>query len=335
MARDPVDRRGPPLVTPASANPVLDQMTQAFLDAVAAVGAPPFDSLSPAEARAAFSALQSGPALGPEVRVEDRVLPVGPTGAIAVRILRPMEAEAPLPVILYLHGGGWVAGGPQTHDRLIRELTVGAKAALVFVDYELAPEASHPVQNEQAYAAMLWIVGNAEQMGLDAGRLAVAGDGAGGNMAAALTLMAKSRRGPGIVFQLLFYPVVADISDCGSYGIFEQGPWLTLAVAHFFRDAQFPDPASRKDVTAFPLIASIRDLENLPPALVITPENDILRDEGEAYGRKLMQAGVAVVSTRYNGAIHDFVMLDALAETPSARAAVAQAVEALRSALHD
>lgn len=334
MARDPSLRGGPPLVTPASANPVLDQTTQAFLDAVAAAGAPPFETLSPVEARAAFAALQAGPVTGPDAVIEDRVLPVGPTGAIAVRIVRPVGAAPPSPVILYFHGGGWVAGGPHTHDRLIRELAVGADAALVFVDYSLAPEVSYPVQNEQAYAAMLWIVENAAGLGLDAHRLAVAGDGAGGNMAAALTLMAKSRRGPEIAFQLLFYPVVADISDGGSYGAFEDGPWLTLPVAHFFRDAQFPDPESRRQITAFPLIGRICDLENLPPALVITPENDILRDEGEAYGRKLMQAGVAVVSTRYNGAIHDFVVLDGLAETPSARAAVAQAIAALRSALH-
>lgn len=335
MIRDPSGRSGPPLVTPSSANPVLDQATQAFLDAVAAAGAPPFETLSVLEARAAFAALQSGDTPRPDARIEDRVLPVGPTGAIAVRIVRPVEGATDLPVVLYFHGGGWVAGGPDTHDRLARELAVGANVALVFVDYTLAPEASYPVQNEQAYAVMLWVVDHAADLGVDAGRLAVAGDGAGGNMAAALTLMARRRAGPAIAFQLLFYPVTADISDKGSYGAFEDGPWLTLPVAHFFRDAQFPDPASRREITAFPLTARISELEHLPPALLIVPENDILRDEGEAYGRKLMQAGVAVVSTRYNGAIHDFVMLDGLADTPAAKAALAQAVEALRAALHD
>jgi acetyl esterase len=269
----------------------------------------------------------------PSVHIVDKVFPVGPTGAIKVRIVRPRDTGDALPVIMHFHGGGWVLGDTTTHDRLMREIAVGVGAAVVFVDYALSPEAAYPVAIEQAYTAAKYVVDNAQTLNVDATRLAVVGDGAGGNLAAAVTLMAKERRGPKIDLQVLFYPLTAAGFDTPSYGTFAAGPWLTKAAIAWFWDAYLPDPARRGEITATPLNATIDQLRNLPDALVIVAENDVLCDEGEAYARKLSDAGVRATSVRYNGTIHDFVMLNALADTPAARAAIAQAVGALKLAL--
>lgn len=331
MTGDPPLRPGAPLVTPASANPVLDPTTQRFIDALADAGKLPLESSSAAEARAWLVEIQSGPVDKPPVDCIDLTLPIGPTGSLELRIVRPEGATAPLPVVLYCHGGGWIMGDRHTHDRLIRELAVGANAAIVFVDYTRAPEALDPVQTEQADAALRYIVANAAALHLDPARLAVAGDGSGGTMAIALALATKRRKGPPIALQLLFYPNTDGISDRGSFKTFENGPWMTLPVLRSFCAAAFPGGTG---LIVNPLRTALADLEDMPPTLLITAENDMLRDDGEAYGRRLMQAGVSVVATRYNGTIRDFVMLDALAETPAARAAIAQATEGLRAALH-
>lgn len=222
-------------------------------------------------------------------------------------------------------------GDRNTHDHLIRELSAGAGAAVVFVDYDNAPEVTYPENNEQAYAALEYVARNAPALNLDPRRIAVAGDSAGGHMAALLTMMAKARKGPAIVHQVLFYPVTDDISDDDSYRRFGDGPFLTKKAMEYFLAANFPT-ARRGEVAAFPLRAPVAALRSLPSATVIVAENDLLRDEGEAYARKLLQAGVPVTSTRYNATIHDFVMLNALAETRSARAAIAQASTELRAA---
>jgi acetyl esterase/lipase len=234
---------------------------------------------------------------------------------------------------MYFHGGGWILGDRDTHDRLVREIAVGAQAAVVFVDYSRAPEARYPVAIEQAYAATRYVADNAADLLIDPLRLAVAGDSVGGNMAAAVTLMARQRRDPKIAFQVLFYPVTGSGFDTHSYNQFADGPWLTKRAMEWFWDAYLPDPAARKQPTATPLNASPDQLVGLPEALVIVDENDVLRDEGEAYACKLSNAGVRVTSVRYNGTIHDFVMLNALADTPATRGAIAQAVGALRGAL--
>jgi acetyl esterase len=215
----------------------------------------------------------------------------------------------------------------------VRELATGALATVVFVDYERSPEKRYPVAIEQDYAVTEYVAKHPREFDVDASRLAIAGDSVGGNMAAVVGLLAKERRGPAIKAQVLFYPVTdAGMTD-GSYETFANGPWLTKPAMVWFWDAYLPDVEARKDVHVSPLNASIEQLQGLPPALVITAENDVLRDEGEAYARKLTVAGVTVTSTRHNGTIHDFVMLNALAETPAARAAIAQANAFLRSAL--
>jgi acetyl esterase len=309
----------------------LDSVNRSFVEAVGQAGGAPIYTLSPEAARNVLAGAQAGPVARRDADIQDTSFPVGPLGTVSVRIVRPKGVTAPLPVVMYFHGGGWMLGGKDTHDRLMREIAVGAHAAVVFVDYRRTPDVVYPVPNEEAYAAIRYVAANASALNVDASRLAVAGDSAGGNMAAAVTLLAKDRNGPKISHQVLFYPVTDDISQNGSYQAFGNGPWLTTNAMHFFLDAHYPR-ASRQDVLAFPLKASVEQLRGLPAATVIVAENDLLRDEGEAYARKLDEAGVSVTSTRYNGVIHDFVMLNGVAESPATRAAIAQASAALRQA---
>lgn len=313
-----------------SADPVLEPAARAFAEA-AAEGRPLYE-LSHAEARNVLATVQSEsvPASGPTT-TQDLVWNIGPTGDVRIRIVRPAGVEGPLPGVLYYHGGGWVMGDRNTHDHLIRELAVQTGAAVVFVEYDNAPEVRYPVNNEQAYAALEYVAANGDALGIDGSRLAVAGDSAGGNMAIAVTLMAKERRGPEIAHQLLFYPVTDDVSDNASYQAFGAGPFLTRPAMDYFLEANYPADR-RQDVLAFPLRASVAQLSDLPSATIIVAENDLLRDEGEAYGRKLIEAGVPVTSTRYNGTIHDFVMLNALAGSEPARAAITQGAAELRAA---
>ena len=216
---------------------------------------------------------------------------------------------------------------------LMREIAVGARAAVVFVAYDRAPASRFPIAIEQAYAATRQIVDQAAALRLDPNRLAVMGDSVGGNVAAVVALLAKERRGPRIDLQVLLYPLTDADFDTTTYRRFADGPWVTRAAMRWFWDAYLPDPALRADPHATPLNATLAQLRNLPDALVIVAQADVLRDEGEAYARKLSDAGVRVTSVRYNGTIHDFVLLGALADTPAVRGATAQIIHALRSAL--
>ncbi|PWI45946.1 alpha/beta hydrolase [Streptomyces sp. ICBB 8177] len=311
--------------------PVLEPAARAFAEATAK---PPFlFDLPPAEGRAAVDDVQSGLTVKPEVDEEWTTVEGGPTGSVDVRIVKPLGTSGPLPVVLYVHGAGWVFGNARTHDRLVRELAVGTGAAVVFPEYALSPEARYPVALEQNYAVARWITTEGGTKGLDGTRLAVAGDSVGGNMATALTLLAKDRGDAAFRQQVLFYPVTDASFDTGSYRQFATGYFLRREGMQWFWDQYTTDPAQRAEITASPLRATTEQLAGLPPALVITAEADVLRDEGEAYAGKLREAGVAVTSVRYGGVIHDFVMLDALRETHAAGAAIAQAVATLRTAL--
>jgi acetyl esterase len=311
---------------------VLERAAAEF--AAATAGPPYLFDLGPVEGRAVVDEVQAGPVEKPEVAEEWVTVAGGPTGSVPVRIVRPVGVTGSLPVILYLHGAGWVFGNAHTHDRLVRELALGAYAAVVFPEYDLSPEARYPVAIEQSYAVARWIVTDGASRDLNADRIAVAGDSVGGNMAAALTLMAKERGDVPLAFQLLFYPVTDAAFDTGSYRQFATGYFLRRDAMRWFWDQYTTDPAERAQATASPLRASVEQLAGLPPALVITAEADVLRDEGEAYAAKLRRAGVPVVATRYAGIIHDFVMLNALRGTDAASAAITQATTALRDALH-
>jgi acetyl esterase len=254
-------------------------------------------------------------------------------GNARVRIIKPQGATGTLPVILYMHCGGWVLGNAGTHDRLVRELAVGAKAALAFVEYPNSPEARYPVAIEQGYATAQWITREGASKGLDANRMAVAGESVGGAMTAALTLMAKQRGDVKFVHAGMYYPVTDAAMDTASYEEFADGPYLTRKAMEWFWDAYISDPAQRPEITASPNHAAIEQLKGLPPTLLIVDEADVLRDEGETYAAKLCQAGVPVTTVRYDGTIHDFMLLNALIETKATRAAIAQAAEFLRQAL--
>ncbi|MDH6695883.1 alpha/beta hydrolase [Streptomyces sp. MAA16] len=311
--------------------PVLEPAAQAFVEATA--NPPYLFDLAPAEGRKAVDEVQSGDIAAPDVDEEWITVEGGPTGQVRARVVKPAGATGTLPVILYIHGAGWVFGNARTHDRLVRELATGARAAVVFPEYDLSPEARYPVAIEQNYAVARWIVTEGASKGLDAGRLAVAGDSVGGNMSAALTLMAKERGDVPLVQQVLFYPVTDARFDTASYEQFAEGYFLRRDGMRWFWDQYTTDEAERALITASPLRATTEQLTGLPPALVITGEADVLRDEGEAYAAKLRAAGVAVTAVRYQGVIHDFVMLNALRGTHAAQAAITQAVTVLRDAL--
>jgi acetyl esterase len=318
-------------VTSSTTTVVLEPAAQEFAEATAS---PPYlPDLGPVEGRKTVDEVQSGEIETPDVDVEDTTIPGGPSGEVSIRILRPKGATRDLPVILYTHGAGWVFGNAHTHDRLIRELAAGTGAAVVFPNYSLSPEARYPTAIEEIYSVLEWIAQHGQQKGLDRARVAVAGDSVGGNMTAAITLMAKQRSGPGLRAQVLFYPVTDASFDTGSYHQFAEGYFLRRDAMQWFWDQYTTDENQRNEITASPLRATTNDLAELPKALVITGEADVLRDEGEAYARKLREAGVDVTATRYEGIIHDFVMLNALRGTNAAGAAIAQAIEYIRRAL--
>jgi acetyl esterase len=306
----------------------LEPEAQAFANAAAK---PPWlFTLGPEQGRIALDEAQAGPVSKPPVDIEDLTIADGPSALVALRILRPQNAQTPLPVIVYIHGAGWVFGSTQTHDRLMRELAVGAQAAVVFPAYRLCPEARYPTALEECYMVAQWVAERGQEHGLDAERLAVAGDSVGGNMATVITLLSRERGGPDIRLQLLFYPVTDASFDTASYHQFAEGYHLRRDAMMWFWDQYTRHPGERNEITASPLRAGVAQLKRLPPALIITAEADVLRDEGETYANKLREAGVRVTGVRFQGTIHDFVMLNALAHTAATRGAIALATAWLR-----
>lgn len=306
---------------------VLEPEAKAFAEATT----PPFlFQLGPEKGRLVFDERQSDPRTQPPVNIQDFTIKNGPSGNVSVHILRPQNASAVLPVVMYIHGAGWVFGNEHTHARLIREIAVGAKAAVVFPEYSLSPESKYPTDLEENYAVLRWIANHGKENGLDPQGLAVAGDSAGGNLTAALTLIAKERGSSLIQRQLLFYPVTNAMFDTESYYAFAGGYHLRRDAMIWFWDQYTTNPKERNEITASPLRASTEQLRNLPAALVITAESDVLRDEGEAYANKLRQAGVYVTAVRFQGTIHDFLMLNALRNSAAARGAMFLATAWLR-----
>ena len=311
-------------------NHVLEPEGQAFADATAR---PPYlYELGPEAARKVLDDVQGAPIEKPDVD-ESWVTVPAEVGDVRVRILRPKGAADVLPVVLYLHGGGWILGNAGTHDRLTRELAAGTSAALAFVEYDRSPEAAFPVAIEQAYAAAQWIVANAERERLDASRLAVAGDSVGGCMATAVSLLARRRGDVSIIHQSLYYPVTDAAQDTDSYREFADGPFLTAKSMAWFWDAYTPDHSVRADPIASPLRASDQELAGSPETFIIVDENDVLRDEGEAYARRLTELGVRTTCVRYNGILHDFMMVNMLRPSAAATAAIEQAIHVLGKAL--
>ena len=252
---------------------------------------------------------------------------------VKLYIMKPEHVSGKPGVLLFIHGGVWIVGNFQNHQRLLRDLVVGSGQIGVFVEYTPLPEAKFPTQLEECYAALKWVAEHAGEFGADGTRIAVAGNSVGGNMTAALALMAKDRNGPKISYQVLLIPATDASVDTRSYHEYGTGRFLARAFMKYGWDLYAPDAKTRDNPYVSPLRASTDELKGLPPALVITAENDPLRDEGEAYARKLKDAGVTVDAVRYNGTIHDFVLLNALRHVPSTEAAIDQINDGLRQHL--
>ena len=314
----------------------LEQNARTLLNNLQQQGGPPIYTLSPDKARGVLSGLQaSTPIQKLPADVENRTILGGSNSKdVSTTIVRPRNSGIePLPVVIFTHGGGWVLGGFDTHERLVREIAIKANVVVVFVNYTLSPEGKYPTALEQAYATANWVARNGQSINVDSSRLAVVGDSVGGNLTAALTLLAKERGGPSIRFQVLFYPVTDANFDTPSYEKYEQGYWLTREGMKWFWNNYTSKETNRKEPTVSPLQASKGQLSGLPPALIINGENDVLCDEGEAYALKLLEAGVRVTAVRYHGTIHDFVMLNAITNDPAPRGAIEQASHMLKQVL--
>ncbi len=307
----------------------LEPQTKALIDAMQSAGMVlEFEKMTAPQARQAMeqmAAATRGPG-EPVAKVENRTVP-GPDGPVPIRIYTP-QGSGPFPVMVFYHGGGWVIGSIDSHDALCRKLTNAIGCVTVSVEYRLAPEAKFPAAAEDCYAATLWASQNAAALGADPKRLAVCGDSAGGNLAAAVPLMAKDRGKPAIAYQVLIYPCTDGSLESGSIRENAEGYFLTRSAMVWFWNQYVRDNNDRKHPYAAPIHAP--DLKGLPPALVITAEYDPLRDEGEAYAAKLRAAGVPVSCTRYDGTIHGFVsMADNL---DKGKEAIKEVVAALKAA---
>jgi acetyl esterase/lipase len=317
----------------APAGPVAERTTRAFLDALNGSGGKPMETMSPRDARQVLIGAQASvPTDLSSVEISNKTI-TQDGKQVELTIVRPRGAKGELPAFMFFHGGGWVLGDFPTHARLVRDLVNYSGASAVFVNYTPSPEAQYGTAINQAYAATKWVAAHGKEIKVDGSRLAVAGNSVGGNMAAAVSLMAKQQGEPKLRYQVLLWPVTDASFDTGSYQQFENGYFLTKGMMKWFWDNYTTDAAKRAEITASPLRASSEQLKGLPPALVQTAELDVLRDEGEAYARKLDAAGVSVTATRYNGMIHDYGLLNPLAKVPAVQSALLQAGTELKAHL--
>lgn len=315
-------------------SPGVERRIQGFLEGLAAGGGRPLEQMTPAEARAVLVGAQASVAIDlPKADVSERTI-ITEAQTVKLVVVRPAGVTGTLPAFMFFHGGGWVLGDFPTHERLVRDLVAESGATAVFVEYDRSPEAHYPTAVNQAYVATKWVAAHGDEIGVDGRRLAVVGNSVGGNMAAVISLMAKDRGTPNIRFQLLFWPVTNSRFDTESYERFAEGHFLTRSMMKWFWDSYTTDQRERHDVYASPLQASIERLKGVAPALIQTAEMDVLRDEGEAYARKLDQAGIDVTATRYNGLIHDYGLLNPLSQVPGVRSALLHAAAELRKRLH-
>ena len=317
----------------AAGSPGVEHNTQAFLEALEAGGGKPLETLSPNDARAVLVGAQASVKVDLSgVTVSEKTIQAGGQ-SIPLTIVRPEGVKGELPVFMFFHGGGWVLGDYPTHARLIRDLAVNSGAVAVYVGYTPSPEAKYPTAIDQAFAATQWVGEHGKDIQVDSSRLAVAGNSVGGNMAAVVALKAKEAGTPKLRFQLLLWPVTDANLETASYNQFAQGHFLTKPLMKWFWDNYTTDPKQRAERFASPLQATAEQLKGLPPTLIQTAEFDVLRDEGEAYARKLDAAGVTVTAVRYNGMIHDYGLLNPLAHIPAVQAAMRQAGAELKQHL--
>ncbi len=306
----------------------LDPQAEALLQQMAQRNVPPLHTLTPTQAREVMRKMAALSAK-PEVvaSVENLTIP-GPGGQIPLRIYTP-QGNSPFPILVYFHGGGWVICDLDTHDSLCRSLTNRARCIVVSVDYRLAPEHKFPAAVEDAYAATQWVAHNANRINGDPSRIAVGGDSAGGNLAAVVAILARDRNRPRLVYQLMIYPATnVSSADTESHRNYAEGYFLDRSDGEWFCNSYLNCEADRLNPLVSPLLAP--DLSHLPPALVITAEFDVLRDDGEAYAKRLKKSGVSVKYTCYKGMIHGFMSMDGLLD--QARNGIEEASAALRQA---
>ncbi len=304
-----------------------------FLDALNSSGAKPIEQLSPQDARQVLTDAQNSVHVDLSgIETSEKVIDVEGR-ELKLHIVKPAGAATKLPVFMFFHGGGWVLGDYPTHERLVRDLVVESGAMAVFPEYTRSPEAQYPTAIHQAYAATQWVSEHGGDIGADGRKLAVVGNSVGGNMAAVVSLMAKDKGGPRITFQALLWPVTDAHFDTASYRDLSEGYFLTRNMMIWFWDNYTQDTAQRRETYASPLQAPTDSLQGLPPALVQTAHSDVLRDEGEAYARKLNEAGVDVIAVRYNGLIHDWGLLNPIATVPEVRTAITQVATELKKRL--
>jgi acetyl esterase len=310
----------------------IDRGTREFLKVINA-GGPPLETLSKEDARNVLIGAQSSIKVNLSGITESEKTIQADGHTIKLNIVRPQGANGKLPVFIYIHGGGWILGDYQTHKRMVRDLVVHSGCVAVFVNYTPSPEAQFPTAINEIYAATKWVAENGNEINVDGKKLAVAGNSVGGNMAAVTALMAKEKGGPEIKLQLLLWPVTDASFTQQSYETYGEQRFLTTAIMKWMWNQYTINVKDRSSIYASPLQASVDQLKGLPPALIQVAENDILRDEGEAYGRKLDEAGVKVTTVRYNGMIHDFGLLNALAALPTTRSMFEQAGAELKKYL--
>ena len=296
----------------------ITQQTRNFLKGLNTSGAAPLETLSPSEARKVLEGGQSAFTVDLSgIEESDKTITAGGY-TIKLNIVRPEGGKEKLPAFLFIHGGGWILGDYPTHKRMVRDLVVLTGCCGIFVNYTRTPEAKYPQALNEIYSALEWIAANGNEINVDGKNLAIAGNSAGGNLAAAAALKTKLNNGPELKVQVLFWPVIEANFETESYGKYAEDRFLTANMMKWMWDL-YADGSEREEIYASPIHASLDDLKGLPPTLIQTAENDVLRDEGEAYGRRLDEAGVTVTSIRYNGMIHDFGLLNGLAELPATR----------------
>lgn len=310
----------------------IETQTKAFLKALNTSGGKPMETLTPTEARGVLEGAQSSVTVNLSgIEVADKTITQDGL-TVKITVVRPAGVSGMQPAFMFFHGGGWVIGDFATHQRFIRDLVVHSGTAAVYVDYSRAPEAKYPVAVNEAYAATKWVAEHGAEINIDGNRIAVVGNSAGGNIAAATALMAKDKQGPAIKLQVLFWPVTNADFETGSYNQFASERFLTKNMMIWFWDSYIP-AEKRSEIYASPLKATLAQLKGLPPTLVQTAENDVLRDEGEAYARKLNEAGVSVTLVRYQGMIHDYGLLNPLADIPAIQSALRYAAAEIKTAL--
>lgn len=317
----------------AENDPRLFIQVRHFLRALNSGNGKPIEQLSPTEARQVLADAQNSVVVDYS-GIEESEKTITQNGeTVKVHIVKPIDSKPNAPVFVYIHGGGWVLGDYPTHRRLVRDLVTESGAVAVFPDYTPSPEAQYPVAINQIYAVTKWVSERGNEIGVNGKNLAVVGNSVGGNMAASIALTAKIKNGPAIRLQVLLWPVTDANFETGSYNDFGEERFLTKNMMIWFWNNYLPDKDARKEIYASPLQASLEQLNSLPPALIQTAENDVLRDEGESYARKLDEAGVSVTLTRYHGLIHDYGLLNPLAEIPAVKNALLQAAAVIKKAL--